>query len=128
MTTISLRIVDSVTELGPTDAGCVAVTGSHGGLSSARFAAATRPLLSVFNDAGIGRDAAGIAGLAHLQAQALAACTVGHASARIGDARSSFNDGIITYANALAIALGVQPGHACQAAVAAVQNPTRRPT
>jgi hypothetical protein len=122
-----LRAVDSITELGPADAGCIAVSGSHGGLSSARFAAAARPLLTVFNDAGIGRDAAGIAGLALLQAQGLAACTVGHASARIGDARSTLNDGIISHTNECAAALGVVPGLRCHDIVTAVQHPLRRP-
>src|SRR5690606_24319825 len=78
---LRLRVVDSITELHAGDAGCVAVSGSHGGLSSARYALAARPLLSVFNDAGVGRDAAGIAALGFLQAHALAACTVAHGSA-----------------------------------------------
>jgi hypothetical protein len=47
-----LRLVDSITETTPADAGCLAVSGSHGGISSARYALAARPLLSVFNDAG----------------------------------------------------------------------------
>ena len=126
-TELPLRIVDSVTELGPQDAGCIGVTGSHGGLSSARFAAASRPLLVVFNDAGIGREQAGIAGLALLQAEGIAACTVAHTSARIGDAQSTWSDGIITHANARALALGVRAGLACQAAVALAQNTSRRP-
>ncbi|TWO66127.1 hypothetical protein FN976_26635 [Caenimonas sedimenti] len=120
-----LRIVDSVTELGPHDAGCIAVTGSHGGVSSARFAQAARPLLCVFNDAGVGREAAGVAGLALLQAQGIAACAVLHSSARIGDAHSTLNDGIIGHANALAASLGVQAGQRCAAAVATVQNPSQ---
>lgn len=124
----TLRIVDSVTELGPADAGCLAVTGSHGGVSSARFACASRPLLAVFNDAGIGRDAAGVAGLALLQEDGLAACAVSHLSARIGDARSTLADGIISHANARAAALGVAPGQSCRAALAAVQEQQRRPS
>jgi len=108
-----IAVVDSITELGPRDAGCVAVSGSHGGVSSARFALAARPLLSVFNDAGGGKDGAGFAGLAMLQAQGLAACTVAHSSARIGDARSTLNDGIISATNPLAAALGIAPGQRC---------------
>ena len=123
----NLRLVDSVTELGAGDAGCLAVTGSHGGLSSARFACATRPLLAVFNDAGVGRDAAGIAGLALLQREGLAACTVGHLTARIGEARSTLDDGIISHANALAAALGVVAGQSCREALTIVQAPQRRP-
>ena len=76
----SLRVVDSITELGPADEGCVAVSGWHGGTSAARFAIAARPLLSVFNDAGVGKDGAGIAGLALLEAEGLAACAVAHSS------------------------------------------------
>ena len=118
MTQRPLRIIDSITELRPGDAGCIAVSGSHGGVSSARFALATRPVLAVFNDAGGGRDGAGFAGLALLQAQGIAACTVGHDSARIGDARSTLEDGIISRANAPAAALGIAPGQRCRDAIA----------
>jgi hypothetical protein len=118
----ALRVVDSITELGPADAGCVAVSGSHGGLSSARYAAAARPALSVFNDAGGGKDGAGIAALDWLASRGLAACTVEHHSARIGDARSTLNDGIINHVNPQAAALGVAPGQSCHAAAAAVQT------
>jgi hypothetical protein len=123
-----LKVIDSITELAPHDAGCIAVSGSHGGLSSARYAAASRPMLAVFNDAGVGKDGAGLAGLGLLQAQQIAACTVAHSSARIGDARSTLHDGIISHANECAAALGIAPGQRCEHAVAAVQDNTRRPT
>jgi len=118
----TVRLVDSITQLGVSDAGCIAVSGSHGGISSARYALATRPLLSVFNDAGGGKDGAGFAGLAMLQSQGLAACTVGHASARIGDARSTLNDGVINRVNAAAAALGIAVGQRCQQVVAALES------
>ncbi len=86
----SLRVVDSITELRVADAGCIAVSGSHGGLSAAHYAIAARPLLSVFNDAGIGKDAAGIAALALLQSHGLAAAIVSHDSARIGECTQHF--------------------------------------
>ena len=90
-------MVDSITELGPADAGCLAVSGSHGGASSARYAIAARPLLSVFNDAGVGLDRAGLVALEQLQAQGLAACTVSHLTARIGEADSSLETGVLSY-------------------------------
>jgi hypothetical protein len=105
---IPVRVIDSITELQPADAGCFALSGSHGGLSSARYALAVRPLLSVFNDAGVGKDGAGIAGLAVLQAQGLAACTVSHTSACIGQAASTLADGVVSHANAAATALGIR--------------------
>ena len=105
-----IRVIDSITELQPADAGCIALSGSHGGVSSARYALAVRPLLSVFNDAGVGKDEAGIAGLAMLQSAGLAACAVSHTSARIGQAHSTLNEGVVSHTNAAAQALGIRPG------------------
>ncbi|MDQ7956482.1 MAG: hypothetical protein REJ24_17640 [Rhodocyclaceae bacterium] len=113
-----LRVVDSITELRATDAGCVAVSGSHGGLSSARYALVARPALSVFNDAGVGRDAAGVAALDFLQAHALAACAVAHDSARIGEARSTLDEGVLSHVNPAAAALGLQTGQPLREALA----------
>ncbi len=107
------RVVDSITELTADDAGCIAVSGSHGGLSSARYALAARPLLSVFNDAGGGLENAGVAALYFLQNHQLAACTVAHNSARIGDAHSTLATGIVSGLNAQAVALGIQASWAC---------------
>ncbi len=119
-----LRVVDSITQLGPQDAGCLAVSGSHGGISSARYALAARPLLSVFNDAGVGKDAAGLAALPFLQSHGLAACTVAHDSARIGEAQSTLDDGIVSHVNALALALGVEVGQTCQAVIDTLMAPS----
>ena len=116
------RLVDSITELDTTasgrDVGCIAISGSHGGTSSARYAIAARPLLTVFNDAGVGLNGAGIAALALMQQAGLAACTVAHTSARIGEAASTWQTGTISHANALAQALGVQLGQNCQKSLA----------
>ena len=105
-----LRLVDSITELRPEDQGCLAVSGSHGGLSSARYAAAAKPLLSVFNDAGVGKASAGIAGLTKMQEEGLAACTVSHTSACIGQATSTYESGVISFANSAAQTLGAMAG------------------
>ena len=73
-----------------------------------------------FNDAGIGKDGAGIAALELLQAQGLAAALVGHHSARIGEARSTLHDGVISHCNALAAALGARAGQTCAALIDAL--------
>ena len=113
-----LRLVDSITELQPgRDGDCLAVSGSHGGISSAQYAWAARPRLAVFNDAGVGKDQAGLAALPFLQQQGIAACTVAHDSARIGEARSTLHEGVISHCNALALALGVRPGLSCAQAI-----------
>lgn len=103
-------LFDSITEaIGP-GAGRIVVSGSHGGLSAGRFALQARVRLAVFNDAGVGRDRAGIAGLDLLQAHGIAGCTVSHESARIGEASSTFEDGVISHANPAAVAMGAAPG------------------
>ena len=84
-----LRIVDSITELGTSAKGCLAVSGSHGGLSSARYALTAKPLLSIFNDAGVGKDSAGMVALDSLQTRSQVACTVQHDNARISEAQRS---------------------------------------
>ncbi|MBZ4210262.1 MAG: hypothetical protein LAD29_03960 [Rhodoferax sp.] len=123
MNTLNVRVVDSITELGPQDAGCLAVSGSHGGISSARYALAARPRLSVFNDAGVGKDEAGLAALPFLQSHGLAACTVAHSSARIGEAQSTLDEGIVSHVNALAQALGVVVGQRCELVIDTLMAP-----
>ena len=103
------------------DARCVAVSGSHGGISSARYALAARPLIAVFNDAGVGKDAAGLAALPFLQSHGIAACTVAHDSARIGEAHSTLEEGVISHCNALAAGLGATAGQTCAALIDALR-------
>jgi hypothetical protein len=124
---IPIRVVDSITELQPADAGCIALSGSHGGLSSARYAIAARPCLSVFNDAGVGRENAGIAGLDALQAAGLAALTVSHTSACIGQAASTLRDGIVSHSNPQALALGFETGKPLADQLHIITNTRRHP-
>jgi len=89
-------------------------------------------LLSVFNDAGVGRDAAGIAGLALLEQDGLAGCAVSHDSACIGQAMSTWKDGVVSHANGCALAMGVRPGVSIRQAAAVLgvaslgTNPQKR--
>lgn len=63
------------------------------------------------------RDAAGIAALELLQAQHLAACTMAHHSARIGEARSTLDQGLLSHVNPAAQALGLRQGQPLQVAL-----------
>lgn len=117
-----LRLVDSITELGPHDVGCIAVSGSHGGISSAQYALAARPLLSVFSDAGVGKDQAGLAALEFLQTHSLASCTVSHNTACIGQAHSTLRSGVISHCNLLARELGIAAGQTCQSVADRLQK------
>jgi hypothetical protein len=109
-----LCLVDSITEAPSRGRGQVVVSGSHGGLSAARYALQAQPHLVVFNDAGIGKDGAGIAALDWLQRHGVAALAVAHHSARIGEAASTWDDGLISAANLAALALGARTGQPLQ--------------
>ena len=109
-----LIVVDSITEAVSTAVGAVVVSGSHGGISSGRFALQALPFAAVFNNAGVGLDNAGIAAMALLQNATIAACTVAHTSARISDAHSTLQDGGLTHCNAAARTLGARPGMTCR--------------
>ena len=117
---LAALLFDSITEAVDVGAGRIVISGSHGGISSARYALQTAPLLAVFNDAGVGKDGAGIAALPLLQARGVAACTVAHASARIGEARSTLEDGIVSHLNESAALLGLAVGQPLRQAVAAL--------
>lgn len=112
MQTISPVLLDSVTQVQPAHAGFVVVTGSHGGTSSGRYALAVRAALYAFNDAGIGKDEAGIAALAMLDRAGIPAVTVAHTSARIGDARDTWTHGVVSRINEAAATAwpGLAPG------------------
>ena len=111
-------LLDSVTEGGPKQTGQIVVTGSHGGISAARYALQYKPFLVVFNDAGVGKDRAGLIGLELLEKAGIAAVAVAHTSARIGEAKSTFEEGVISHANAMARALGLMPGQRLKTALA----------
>lgn len=113
----AVRLMDSITSITPGDAGHVIVSGSHGGRSSAGFALPVAARLVVFNDAGVGKDAAGVVALEMLQVRGTAAVCVSHDSARIGDAQDAWAGGRISHLNAAAAALGLERGQTLQEAV-----------
>jgi hypothetical protein len=104
--------IDSASLVKTEDVGQIVVTGSHGGLIGGQREKAfnVQALVAVFNDAGVGMDQAGIGRLDPLDERGIAAATVAHTSARIGDSRSTYHDGVISYANRKAIALGATGG------------------
>lgn len=109
--------VDSTSLVRPEDKGAVMITASHGG----RFGSAENkpiagpPLAVIFNDAGVGIEDCGIARLPALDREGVIAATVGAETARIGDARSAWENGIISHVNACARAAGIAPGDGLEA-------------
>ena len=122
MTLAPIVTVDSITRIGAEAAGAVVVNASHGGAYAAYLAAKLGAVAAIFNDAGVGRDRAGIGGLDYLAGLGMPAATVGHETARIGDGADMLARGVITHANAPAAALGVAPGMNCRAAATVLQR------
>lgn len=116
--------IDSASLVRPEDAGQIVVTGSHGGLVGGAPEAALRAdaLLAIFNDAGIGIDHAGTTRLPALDERGVAAATVAADSARIGDAVSTLNEGVLSRVNATAQALGAHIGMTAHTLVDMILN------
>ncbi len=106
----SVVLMDSISYVDASDEGQIVVSGSHGGLSSGRYAV-EYPLAACFlNDAGVGKDDAGIASLGMLDDLGLACATYGSQTARIGDSADAWACGVISHVNRTAAALGFVPG------------------
>ena len=103
-------LMDSITKVTPEDAGAMVVCASHGGTSSGEFALEVPLKVVIFNDAGGGKDDAGIAALEMLQAKGVAAATVAHTSGRIGDSMDMWENGTLSHVNAVARELGLSDG------------------
>ena len=110
-------LLDSIAWLAQDDAGDVVITGSHGGRSAGSYAVRWPLALCCFNDAGVGKERAGIVALDMLESHGTPAVAYGHMSARIGDARDGWEHGIVTHANASAAAQGWAPGQALRDAI-----------
>jgi len=95
-------------------AGEVLVAGSHAGVIAAWYGAKAGVHALVLNDAGVGKDRAGIAGLVYLEEIGMAAAAVDYMSARIGDGADMLARGVIGHANAYAALCGVVAGHSCR--------------
>src|SRR3954469_24492242 len=103
-------ILDSVTVFPPDARGRAAIAASHGGVYAAYCAAKAGVKAVILCDAGVGRERAGIGGLAYLDKLGVAAATISHRSARIGDGADCHARGTISYANGHAVLAGVTPG------------------
>lgn len=107
---IPIWILDTVTKPKPEHAGAVILAGSHGGVYAGYLAASAGPRGIILNDAGVGRDDAGIGSLSYLEELGIAAATVAHTTGRIGDGEDMYTRGVISYTNAVAGALGCAVG------------------
>jgi hypothetical protein len=105
-----INVHNSITKLGPADAGAVVIAASHGGRYSGYCAAKAAVRAVILCDAAVGLDAAGIGSLSYLDELGVPAATVDYRSARIGDGADLARRGKISYVNDAAGKLGCAPG------------------
>ena len=111
--------IDSIALARDSDSRCIVVTGSHGALPGGK----PDTMLDIdvfavfFNDAGGGKDGAGFARLPVLEERGIAAATVSHFTARIGDGRSTYDTGVISRLNEPARRLEMREGMSARDAV-----------
>lgn len=109
--------MDTIAHVGPEDADHIVTTGSHGGISSGEYAGRVKLAAVFFNDAGIGKDDAGIAALPYLDARGIACGTVTHVSAEIGNGHETWSCGVISTLNDKAEAAGFVIGEPLEPAL-----------
>lgn len=103
-------LVDTITKLQDHHRDGIVVSGSHGGIYAGYCAAKAHVRALILNDAGIGKDRAGVGSLAFLDGIVLAAATVDSRSCRIADAADMWARGVISHVNRAAERVGCKPG------------------
>ena len=100
--------IDSASLFQPEDAGRIVVTASHGALVGGKPDKVVPPgvFAAFFHDAGGAKDGSGYGRLPSLDSSGVVGGTVAAASARIGDARSCYQDGVLSHVNQAARARG----------------------
>jgi hypothetical protein len=88
----------------------VVCVGGHTGLSIVDFVLQHRSWGFVMSDGGVGKNEAGIQALSVFDTHGIPCASVSAMTARMGDGRSTYFDGIVSFCNASAAARGVRPG------------------
>jgi uncharacterized protein YunC (DUF1805 family) len=99
---VKIIVTDSITFLNKKNSGDIVVCGSHGGISAGHYALKHGVKAVFFNDAGIGKNNAGVKSLELLNDAGILACTVNCMSAEIFNGHDSLNYGIVSVCNRLA--------------------------
>jgi hypothetical protein len=119
-------IMDSIARISDENEGDIIVCGSHGGRSAAEHAVKFKPKGVILNDAGRGKENAGMAGLEILDNDGIMAATVDAMSAKIGEGLDSYNSGIISAVNERARQGGVKIGISAREAALKMLTETKK--
>lgn len=115
---MNTQLLDSITDATDATAGQIVVSGSHGGMYPAAVASGVGARAVLFNDAGIGLEQAGVAGVLALADVGMAAAGVDCMSCHIGSASDTLERGVISTVNPIASTLGITTGMPVAEAVA----------
>ena len=127
---VKIVTVASCSNLREEHRGHIAVSGSYGGRYNAYNAAKWPVRAVIMNDAGIGKDNAGIVGLEFLDRIEMAAATADAMTCHIGDGDHMLAHGVISHVNVAAAALGCAVGQSvreCAELMRAATPPTEMP-
>lgn len=94
----------------PEDVDNVLLTAGHTGRSAVPYLRQVKPFGFICSDGGGGREGSGTEGMRIVEAEGLAGAAVDARTAKMGDGLSTWEDGIISAANSLAVAAGVEIG------------------
>jgi hypothetical protein len=109
-------VLDSASMVDDSCIGAIVVTGSHGGATGGRAVRAA-VAAAFFNDAGGGKDDAGISRLPLLDRDSIPGGTVDCRTARIGDGWDVYEAGALSHVNDTARRLGLTSGMPVREAV-----------
>lgn len=115
----SVSLVDKVADVGQ-----IVISGSHGGVVGGKpeLALQVDARAAFYNDAGVGKNQAGITRLPALDERDIVAGVVDAQTARIGDGRSTLYDGVLSHVNQTAEKLGIAPGMKLETAVKVISR------
>lgn len=119
---MNVELLDSITDAGDATVGKIVVSGSHGGMYPAVVASLAGVRAVLFNDAGVGLDQAGIAGILTLADVGMAAAGVDCKSCHIGSANDALARGVVSTVNRVAVGLGIRAGMSVKNAVQLLDN------
>jgi hypothetical protein len=114
---------NSIADAVPEDAGVnVLCTAGHTGRSVVDYIVGGRPYGFICSDGAMGRDRSGVSALEPANDAGIPGASVSADSARMGDGHSTYFDGVISAANALAQAAGVVVGQRASEAAQLLAN------
>ncbi|WP_430332829.1 hypothetical protein [Rhodococcus sp. ACT016] len=112
-------VMDSMSQVETGDGGRILVAASNGGQESGRLAIEIDCALAVFNDAGIGKESAGISGIVAMGEAGIPGAAVGHDSAEISNGMDMWHNGVLSYVNGPAYEAGLRVGDTVRSGVRA---------